>query len=289
MYGYLNYSKDEMKVKHIKLYQKYYCLLCTRLGEEVGFIYRFLTSYDITAFIIMFDNLFHKEKIEYFIACPLSKKKNSSIKISEEAIYYGILTCLFSIKIKIKDNYMDERGILWKWAKHKMQNSRVQILLEKIPQEKWKEKFERYYAAEKDESQSFDSLMTLIGDSYGTIFLDCISDHSEYNSELLYRLGSNIGKYIYLMDAYDDYFDDVNKNRFNPICRMLDYNQIQEDKVKIKNKIYFIISMIIYEITQLSIKIFQPTENLAIIQNIIKYGMIEKYYFISNKKYRSDQ
>ena len=91
------------------------------------------------------------------------------------------------------------------------------------------------------------------------------------------------------MDAYDDYFDDVNKNRFNPICRMLDYNQIQEDKVKIKNKIYFIISMIIYEITQLSIKIFQPTENLAIIQNIIKYGMIEKYYFISNKKYRSDQ
>lgn len=102
--------------------------------------------------------------------------------------------------------------------------------------------------------------------------------------ESLYQFGFNIGKYIYVMDAYDDYFSDIRKNRFNPITRLYDYDRIKDDKVKIKDRLKFIISVIVSKIQKSASELLSNESNEnEIIMNVINYGMVERFNSVSRK------
>lgn len=146
---------------------------------------------------------------------------------------------------------------------------------------------EKYYKAESDTEITFDMLINAIGEVYGTVF-DCYAEFANIKIEkkILFELGFNIGAYIFLMDAYDDYFQDMKKNKFNPIIKMLDYDKIKGNKQQIKEKVniltQFLIEKIKNCISQLNI---QEEANKAIIQNIVTYGINHVYYQITKKRY----
>ncbi len=288
MYGYIRYCRDEMKVKYIKLYDKYYCLLCTELDNNVGFFYQILTSYDITAFMLFFDSVLQENKNEYQIRCPFSKRKNCTVIVSSSAVDFSVLLSLFMASQKIEDNCMDEKSAKWKLIRSIIEkNKKFQDIIHDDYIEKWKSLLSDYYSAEKDENCNFDRLINLIGKAYGEVFKDFfVLNHLDYNLNNIYKLGCNIGKYIYFMDAYDDYFDDLKRKRFNPIIRMIDYKKIKENKMEIRKKSSFIIGIIINKLDALVNENFDiHSDEFEIFKNIIVHGMSERFVSISSKKY----
>lgn len=286
VYGYIRYSRDEMKVKHIKLYNKYYCLLCTELGKNAGFIYRFLTSYDVTSFMILFDAVSTEEKKEYKISCPISRLHNYTVNISPAAVDFSLFVCLFYAMQKISDNCEDEKNPIWKILNHKVhKNKKLQNILTNDFTSKWELLLKKYYEAEKNSDSTFDELSNLIGAAYGEGFKDFANANGiSDKAEKLYVVGFNIGKYIYLMDAYDDYFNDIKKKKFNPITRMYGYESIKDNNNKIKDKIAFITGIIVSKIKEkISEIVTIDSDQSQIFMNIIEYGMLEKFITISNK------
>lgn len=171
MYGYIRYCRDEMKIRNLKLYNKYYCLLCTELGSQVGLIYRFLTSYDVTAFMIFFDSLSEKSKEEYLIKCPITKRRNDKINISKPVVDYCLVIALFWTITKIKDNSNDERSCIWKIVNAILnKNERISSILSLDTVSNWVNLLEDYYMAEHDDEATFDKLSNLIGRAYGEVF-----------------------------------------------------------------------------------------------------------------------
>ncbi len=283
MYGYLRIYSDELKLKQIRLYRMYYCALCTKLGEQVGIMYRFMTSYDITLFLIIFDCLAENDKISYSLKCPMKKMKND-IEISPIALQYSLLACIYGIQAKLNDDYIDE-------TKHKFinriinNNKIIKNLLDTDMVLKWKENMEKYYVCEKNENVSFDDCVNAIGHVYGCIFADYIDyAHIDADKNMMYMLGKNIGKYIYIMDAYDDYFDDLKKKRFNPIFKMQNYEEWNKDIKEIVKRVDFLLNIITNNIFDILHNIFiTNNDQIEVIKNVLGFGTWKKYEIVTKK------
>ncbi len=287
MFGYIKINNDELKGKYLRLYKEYYCALCTQLKMEFGTTYRILTNYDITFFLVLFD-YFDKEKSETPIICPLNNKKNKIIHISKSALNYSTLINLFWVVEKLKDDINDDRKNYLRLVSKIIQKNKSVAKKYKDNELffKWAIKLQEFYEAEKS-NNSFDFLTNLIGDIYGTVFEDYSSyANIELNKNTSYEFGYLLGKYIYTMDAFDDYFDDVKKSRFNPIMKIYSYDQIKDDTTKLCFRIETIISFVVQEINNLFTNSFvNNCESYFIIENIVRYGLIDRLIAIKSEKY----
>ncbi len=287
MFGYIKVNNDELKGKHLRLYKEYYCALCTQLKIELGMAYRFLTNYDVTFFLMLFDCL-EKEKSEMSIKCPINNKRNKTVYISKNAMEYSILIDLFWTMEKLNDDINDEgKKLLHVINKIMRKNEGIASRYDANELiKKWEDKLQEFYKAEKG-NESFDYLSNLIGDVYGIVFEDyCYFAGIEFDKTKIYEFGCLLGKYIYIMDAFDDYFDDVKKSRFNPIMKMYDYDDIKNCINKLCIRVESIISFIVQEINNLFDACFVDNcETFYIVENVVRYGLIDKLIEIKAKKY----
>lgn len=289
MFGYIKIYKDELKGKQVKLYKKIYCLLCTYLGNKFGLVYRLFNSYDITFFISIFDAI-SAEKNKNIARCPFNRKVSLNIDISNKAIEYGTLVNLFWILQIIRDNKIDND--------HKLKMTLLKIIINKNRKIQntindnydllvsWNSIMDDYY---QDEFQgdNFDSISGNIGKAYATVFKDYVKiARLDIDENILYDLGYNLGIYIFLMDAFDDYFDDLKRKKFNPITKMKDYSTIKNDNKRIVEKITLMTNLLIVRMEELINKLgIQKSENYCIINNVISYGMMYVCQGIARKKY----
>lgn len=284
MYGYLRTYSDELKVKQVRLYKKYYCTLCSQLDNKIGILYRFLTSYDITLFLMIFDCL-SEDKKECKVKCP-TKRKSYMFSVSENALNYSLIVCLYWVREKLIDDYNDEK-------RHRLlrsifsRNKKIKNILKAEQPFSWDKSMEQYYRAEQDEKSSFDELIKAIGNCYGGVFRDYVTyTNISVDMELMYNFGKNIGEYIYIMDAYDDYFDDKKKKRFNPFYRMIGYTTFEDDCTEISKRVEFILEIICANLQQIIHEIFSKnSDQVQIIKNVLSFGIWRKYKDIS-KKYK---
>jgi len=117
-------------------------------------------------------------------------------------------------------------------------------------------------------------------------FLDFINVAAKVRvRENLYNLGYNLGKWIYIIDAYDDLYDDMKKNKFNPIEKAYNKNNLKfEDfRPKIADNVDFLLtscaSSCLAYLDRLPI-----TKNEDLLQNILQLGLMEKMNKVFNKE-----
>lgn len=211
MFGYVLPVKSELKVRELEHYQGAYCGLCHTLGKEYGFHTRFLLNYDF-AFLAMVlapsDDIISLKK-KRCIACPMRGKKvcrpSASSKLAAEASI--ILTYW-----KLRDNVMDDSflkglgsrvlsGLLHSAYK---KAAKVQPDFDLLVRECLDELRE----LEESNSPSLDRT----ADTFARI-LAGISSHDPAESQMLYHLG----RWIYLVDAWDDIPEDLASGSYNPM------------------------------------------------------------------------
>ena len=269
MFGYIRINKMDLTFREYDYYKGYYCGLCKYLKENHGEISRLSLNYDITFLIVILTALYKVEsKVteERCIANPLKKKMRIVNEITEYAASMNILLSYY----KLEDNLYDDNGIKDKLA-YELYKGKLKKAYEKYPQkaEYIKQQLGNLRELEKQESKSIDKVSNTFGNLMGEIF---VYKKDEYEQNLR-NIGFNLGKYIYILDAYEDLEEDNKKGRYNPFIDYID------KKEELKNKVDRLISMSLGMVAK-NIENLNLEFNKAIIDNIIYSGVYLRYKHI---------
>lgn len=221
MFGYCKCDKNKLKLKDIKKYSSYYCSLCHALGVNFGLLSRFALSNDMTFILICLDALANKQSLNSS-RCPINPLKKTNAQVNSQVLEYVAFLNYYLMLRKFQDNIQDESFILKKLLfrllrfiavrnrRYKRTLAEYQPLVSHLD-----ELFDKIAELES-EPASFDELTNCFGEIAKTFvdgFENCVADDSA--RQLLSVIFFNMGKWIYMADALDDYNKDRKYHKFN--------------------------------------------------------------------------
>lgn len=277
MFGYVVPDKGELKIKEYELFKAYYCGVCKSMAKSFGPICRFGLNYD-SVFLGLFLSSINKEEVslerESCIANPFKKKwivkKSPSVDFSSSI---NIILTYY----KLQDDWQDERNVLSRLGQFIVSpgfkgalgsNGQVQSHI--------RQSLERLYALEKQKCSSMDEVADPFGDLIkGIVSIGYKWDNDKHKKAVEW-MGYNIGKWIYIIDAFDDIEKDIKKKNYNPL--LLQYGYKDEDIGKFKDRIREEVSFnLIHTLAQAATALeLLSMNNKSIMENILYLGMDKK-------------
>lgn len=220
MFGYVKPYISELKVKEYDCYKAFYCGLCRTMGKCTGKCSGCTLSYDFV-FLAAIRCAITKDDIAYekkrCFLHPL--KKQSFVKLNGSLEYCAYSACLLT-GVKISDDISDEKGLarlkarilnlcfLLPYKRSRKRFGELELRLREL--------FDKLSELEKRQS-SLDECADISGNMIEAIFSYGLKGT---DFAIASNIGRNIGKLIYIIDAIEDYNDDIKKNRFNPLLRI---------------------------------------------------------------------
>ncbi len=216
MFGYVQINQPELKMKDYDKYRSYYCGLCYTLKSRYGRDGQLLLNYDMTFLTLLLDSLYECASEESKRRCIVHPVTRHMETISEPTEYAADMTILLAYQ-KAVDDWKDERSYP-KRALALLLHKDYKRLRERYPrQAKTLERCVKELSrAESQQSMDIDYVSGLTGQFLGEIF----AWKDDIWAEDLKELGFYLGKFIYLMDAYDDLEQDNKKNRYNILTKL---------------------------------------------------------------------
>lgn len=217
MFGYVRPFKPELKVRELEDYKAVYCGLCRAMGKRHGFLARFTLNYDFT-FLAMV--LAYQPEPCRFSQCrcpahPFRKRKTcGGMPALDVAADESMILSYQKLKDDVADNGffrgLGARIAAWflKPAYKKAAAARpefdraVTTCLEEL------------YQLERERVASLDRP----ADAFARILQAAAVDTGdEARNRALSQLLYHVGRWIYLIDAWDDLEEDLAKNEYNPV------------------------------------------------------------------------
>lgn len=272
MFGYIIINKPEMKFKEFDLYRSYYCGLCRELQEQYGRLGQFTLSYDMTFVVLLLTSLYEPETEVYVRRCmahPMGKHLERVNVCSE----YGADMNLLLSYYKCLDDWEDEDRITRK-IQADLLKKKCGRIAEKYPRKAglFQEKLRQIQLCEKEGSKDLDEVSGYFGEIMGEI-LAWRSD--EWETELR-RMGFFLGKFIYLMDAYEDIEKDQKTGNYNLFCREFGTEEFDQKAEKILN-------MMLAECSK-AFERLPIVDNISILRNILYSGVWCRYELVKRKR-----
>ena len=272
MFGYVRINKMDLSFREYENYKGYYCGLCKYLKENHGEISRLGLNYDIT-FLIVILTAIYKPKPSIFqercVVSPFKKKKKIINEITEYAASMNVLLTYY----KLEDNLLDDKGIKDIFA-YNLYKNKLNLAHNKYPQKSKiiKEQMNLLNKLEQEKEYNIDKVSNTFGEIMGEIF----AYKTDKYEEDLRKIGFNIGKYIYILDAYEDLEEDYKKGRYNPFIEYI--NNKEELKQRVDRLVSMSLGLLSSSINNLNIQV-----NRGIIENIVYSGVYLRYKNILNK------
>lgn len=276
MFGYVTPCKMELKIKDYEKFKAYYCGLCKSIKNNIGNIPRMALNYDMTFLAILLDSLNDTTPIYVKEKCSVHAFKGKAVIKNNPCLHYAAFCNTILSYYKFLDNVNDDNSI-----KGKIFSMLFKRYLKKTPiiledHIKYIENIltELYNYESNAKNASIDSLAHHFAKLTGFILSSYKNDD---NKDALYWLGYNLGKWIYIIDAFDDLEDDMSKNKFNAInaCFNNDSLPFNEFSKQVEQRIDFILgtcaSQCISFFNKLKLK-----KNEDLLYNILQYGLLEK-------------
>ncbi|MBN2558514.1 MAG: hypothetical protein JXB33_07165 [Clostridia bacterium] len=274
MIGYIKIYKPDLKIKEYQVYGSYYCGICKSLGDNYGLPLRNLLNYDSVFIALLRDSFLSMESGYGQFRCILHPTKKKTRCTDNASVDFAADLTIFMTYWKLADNARDEGGVF----------SRIGAAAMKKSYEKSKERLGGLSSAiEKElerlavlESADCDDLDT-VSDCYGNIMSEILSYAASGNESALKQaswMGYNLGKWIYVLDAYDDLQRDMENNSYNPFA----YGQKEYDgspgeyKRKISDRVGFTLFYALDEAAR-AYELIDNTVNSGIIKNILYEGL----------------
>ena len=272
MFGYIIINKGDMKFQEFDIYHSYYCGLCQALKERYGRLGQISLSYDITFFVMLLGSLYEPETEISEAKCIAHPFEKHPVRKNEFSYYGADMNLLFTY-YKCKDDWEDEKKLTrlaYKAALKKAYRSicvrygektkRITSLMRELAQE------------EKRQNQDIDHVAGI----FGEIMSEIMTPRDDEWREGLKSMGYNLGKFIYLMDAYEDIEEDLKKGRYNPLKKRYENPDFEEE---IKMILTMIMSECCREFEKLPI-----IDNVEILRNILYSGIWYRFEAVRQKR-----
>lgn len=221
MFGYVNVNQKELTKEQKDSYQSYYCGLCRSLKEVSGAKGQMLLNYDMTFLTILLTGLYEPQVVRQDFTCMIHPMGKKVAKSSEATTYAAKMNVLLSYQ-SMEDDWTDNRS-LTKKSMAKMFSKDYERIKQEYPrQAKAVEDYIRKLSvAEMGNEKNLDAVSGLTGEMLAEIF-DWKQD--EWSEELR-CMGFYLGKFVYLMDAYEDLEKDEQRGLYNPFLSWKEDNK----------------------------------------------------------------
>lgn len=272
MFGYVVVNRQELKLRELELYQSYYCGFCQVLKRKYGLKGQLTLSYDMTFLILLLKELYEEpdQAGEYRCAAhPMSKHVARWNSFTEYAADMNILLSWYHCM----DDWEDEHKVLKRGyaAALKKAFRRVQA---KYPDKAAVigEQLKQLRACEKAGEKDLD----LVAGCFGTIMAEVFVYRQDEWQEELGAIGFFLGKFIYLMDAYEDIEKDEKCGCYNPFAGKAGQKGFEEET-------YQILRMMMAECSRAFEKL-PILENTEILRNILYSGVWCRYEMVRSRR-----
>lgn len=274
MFGYITINKEQLSAANQKKYQSFYCGLCQKLKAVASFKGQLLINYDLTFLYIVLCSLYEDSQNSYEFRCmyhPHKKKLAIDSKIGD---YTAAMNILLSYH-KLYDNYADEHSHISHALAHSLK-SNYEEMAQKYPLQAAAicKYIELLTAAEKNHETDIDIVSNYTGECLSKIF----SYKDDVWNKELETLGFYLGKFIYIMDAYEDLAVDEKRQAYNPLIKLKNDNP-DAFETFIKSHLTSIMEQAAKAFERLPI-----IENEDIMRNILYCGVWNKYEYLQIKR-----
>ncbi len=274
MFGYVCVNQKSLSDENKQQYRAYYCGLCRVLKSNSGIKAQMLLNYDMTFLIILLTGLYELSNEETSFVCSVHPGKKKTAFINDASRYAADMNVLLSY-YNLVDDWQDDKSV----PKHLLSMSirkDFESLREKYPRQS--EALEKYVTQldvlESRREDNIDAISGLTGELLGEIF---VWREDLWAAELR-CLGFYLGKFIYLMDAYEDLEKDQKKKEYNPFEKLAKTNP---DEYETWSKL--ILTSMMTECAK-SFERLPILLHADIIRNILYSGVWSKYEYIQLKK-----
>ena len=220
MYGYLRTHAPELKVREQEYYRAVSCGLCRTMGKCTGQCSRMTLSYDFTLFALVRLALTGEDltvKRRRCVAHPLRKRP-----MAEHTP--ALALCAYASAIlahyKVKDDLRDERGL--KRTAASVVSPFIASMRRRSVRKGYGDMDSGVYLAMKELCEleasripSVDEPATLFGELMGKLLAYGLEGNE---AKLAHAVGLRLGRWVYILDAADDYAEDVKYRRYNPLA-----------------------------------------------------------------------
>ena len=211
MFGYIVVNKPEMKVKEFDFYRSFYCGLCHELSARYGLKGQISLSYEMTFLTLLLSGLYEPRVKKAEGRCVVHPLQKHVFRVDEITDYAADMNVLLTY-YKCLDDWKDEKDLLRRGYAGTL-SSRVRTIEETYPRqaEAIRESLSELAECEKNKAMSPDVPSGTSGRMMSALFL-MKEDNWE---QTLSRFGFYLGKFLYLLDAFDDVEKDIKKGNYN--------------------------------------------------------------------------
>ncbi len=271
MFGYIIVNKAEMKFKEFDVYHSYYCGLCQVLKKRSGWRGQITLSYDMTFVLMLLSSLYEPETMHGTCKCVAHPFEKHEIRTNLLTEYIADMNVLFSY-YKCMDDWEDDKK-LHRLLFAKMLESKTRKA-KALYQQKLRKINLLMHDLSKEEKNNCQDI-DLVAGLWGKVMAELVACREDEWADNLRALGYHLGKFIYLLDAYEDIEDDIKKNRYNPLKNHYAEPDFEEE---ISTILTMLMAGCCKEFEQLPI-----LENVEILRNILYSGVWCRYEAVKEK------
>ncbi len=282
MFGYIRPFVPELKVKEQEMYKAVYCGLCKCMGRTTAPVSRLTLSYDFV-FLAIFRMALSGEGYKVKKGrCGLNPFRSRPIMQNNPELEYcsrvSVLLNYHSLLDKMKDKGAGKLKAVLLMPFVKSMCKRIDGMDD--VRDEIKRCLDALDCMEKDRVPSPDAASQTFGELVAYLTSRGF-EGDEY--DIAYQAGLNLGRYIYLADAADDYAKDKKSGDYNPF--VLCGADLPTDSERVRDAL----SMQANGVYQAALLLGGDEILCGIAENTAQYGMIHTAHQIFEKKRKADR
>ncbi len=266
MFGYVIPLRCELKLREAARYDAWYCGLCKTIRHRYGQLPRLALNYDCAFLALLLDSMVGTG------ACNLQRcgykllQKPRPVAPSSVMLEYAADVNVMLAWYQCDDDWRDEKkikallpSILLRRAAKKAGKARPEV------KKAISEGIDKLTKLEKASSDVIDEVTDAFAGLLRDVFRYAPKIESKGQREALAWMGYNLGRWIYLADAWDDREKDRKNNAYNP------FNRINTDKERASFMLYMSLNE-----AEKAYDLLDLHDNQGVLDNIIKQGCRQK-------------
>lgn len=271
MFGYVTINRDALPARQQARWKSHYCGLCHVLGRDWGQSGRMTLSYDMTFLAMLLNALYEpEESLQTQARCIARPWRKETIAYSAATEYAAEMNIAYAY-FQARDDSADDHSARGRALAH-MLKGRYARVRAKHPAicAQVEASIATLSALEREKTELIDLPVNAMGQLFGTVF----AWREDFWHELLFRLGSAIGRFVYLCDAYEDREKDEKKGLYNPLS-------VYASRPDYEEFVHRILTMTIAEGAE-AFELLPLGEDAEILRNVLYSGIWSRYGALRN-------
>ncbi len=272
MFGYIAPVLSVLSEEQKQRYRSFYCGVCHALRERHGQTGRLSLSNDMTFLAMLLSSLYEPETGATDSRCGVHPVKSHAYLSSPMIDFAADMNALL-FYYKCVDQRMDDRSLRGKAGENLFRKAMDTVRADyPLQAEGVRKALDELWQEEKKPDPIPDRLCNLSGEMLGSVFVPFPEDAW---AGILQSLGAGLGRFIYWMDAWEDFDEDRKKGRFNPLT-------VYRDRPDYQDFCRETLEFLIADAAE-CFEVLPLEQDLDILRNILYSGVWQRYMLITEK------